>query len=264
MQRMAVIGCGNMASPLVEGFASARKSLQLFTYTPSVTRAQELAQRVGGTCCPTLPELPTTDWMIIACKPQQFSALAEALRPRLSGQEIIVSVMAGITISRISEALGASQVIRLMPNTPVKVNKGVHMLYYPPQIAPEARTFLESLLKPTGLVTTFAEEALINAATAHIGSGPAYVFQMASVLIEDLCRRGIEAEQAKAMVNQMILGAATLMQSSELSATELRDQVTSKAGVTAEVLNSLEAKNWSQSMHEALAAGCARADALSS
>ena len=97
--KIGVLGCGNMASAVVEGMSAS--DTQFITYTPSQTRAISLADKVGGRHVSSLEELGETDMVIIGCKPHQFSTLAGELLEKRVPLKMVVSIMAAISIGDI-------------------------------------------------------------------------------------------------------------------------------------------------------------------
>ena len=102
---MAILGCGNMATPLVENFCNQFENIDIFTYTPSKKSAKNLAERLGGQFCATLKEIPSCNFYLVGCKPQKFGDLSKELRPLLKGDETIVSLMAGKNVRVIKNEL---------------------------------------------------------------------------------------------------------------------------------------------------------------
>ena len=103
--KMAILGCGNMATPLVESFCKQFDNIDIYTYTPSQTRAKDLAERLGGHFCSSLKEIPPCNFYLIGCKPQQFGDLSKKLQPLLQGEGTIVSLMAGKSVGVIKNEL---------------------------------------------------------------------------------------------------------------------------------------------------------------
>jgi pyrroline-5-carboxylate reductase len=250
--KMAILGCGNMTTPLVESFSQQFDNIDLYTYTPSQVRAKELAEKVKGTFCPTLKDIPTCSFYLIGCKPQQFDELAKDLGPFLEGECTIISLMAGKSVEVIKKYLNVKKVVRLMPNTPVKVGQGVHLIYFSPEVEENEARLLEELFSSCGEVFVFENEDQINLVTPYCGSGPAYIFEMARILISDLQSKGISQVGAEKMIKQMIYGASKLMLKSEESPGMLRDKVTSKGGVTAEALKIFGDYKWEESFKVAM------------
>ena len=261
--KLAVLGCGNMAAALVTRFCNEFENLDVFTFTPTNKRAVELAERIGGQACKTIAELPECQFYLIGCKPQQFDKLAEMLRPNLNGSEVIVSMMAGKSTEVISKKLGSPKIIRVMPNTPSQIGKGVQLLYFSKSVDANEQNFVEELFSSSGELFIFQNEDQIDLVTPHCGSGPAFIFELARILISDLEAKGISRVGAEKMIKYMLYGASSLLLNSTDSPTELRNKVTSKGGVTEEALAELERGNLGELFETAITSAYKRAKDLS-
>lgn len=246
--KMAVIGCGNLATAVV----SKIDGVELHTYTPSFTRAEALAKEKGGNAYRELKDLPIVDYLILGMKPQQFPGFAKEFKQYLDPNTVVISLLAGTAVDTINELLGSEKVVRVMSNTPALIGEGLHALYFE-NIAD--KTQVESFFKASGKTLVLDEEEKIDSITCFSGSGPAYVFELARVLSKELEGRGFSAEEASLVIKQTVLGSSLLMSDSKLSPLELREQVTSKAGVTEKVLASIKESGFEELWKKALVAG---------
>jgi pyrroline-5-carboxylate reductase len=199
---------------------------------------------------------------VLAVKPQLFRDASVALKPLVTPSTLVVSIMAGMTISAISQACGGA-VVRAMPNTPAAIGRGITVAVSAKNVSAAQRATADALLRATGLVEWVDDETLIDAVTAVSGSGPAYVF----LLAEELARAGIEAglpaELATKLARETVAGSGELLHRSDQSAETLRQNVTSPGGTTAAALNVLMGKDGLQQlMIRAVAAATARSKEL--
>jgi pyrroline-5-carboxylate reductase len=264
--KIAILGCGKMGQALGKGIYSRFDQWEFFTYTPTLTRACELAKSIKGTAYSSIEKLPDLEIIIIACKPQQFSQLAVELKIRLSKMEtqpLIVSVMAGISVDLINKSLATNKVVRAMPNTPCLVGEGITGLFYPDYIVKEERNLISSLFESVSYVVTVKNEDWIDRITAFIGSGPAYIFELADIMVEKLIRDKMPKEESLEIIKHLFYGAGCLMEKSLLSPGELRDQVTSKGGTTAAALEIFRRKGLQSIMTEAIEQAYIRAKEIS-
>jgi pyrroline-5-carboxylate reductase len=176
--------------------------------------------------------------LVIAVKPQTFSEVGPVLRGYVGRRTLVLSIMAGTTISSISEACGGS-VVRAMPNTPAAIGRGITVAVAAGSVSAGQRAMADALLRATGSVQWIDDEALMDAVTAVSGSGPAYVF----LLAEELARAGVEAGLPEALATTLaretVSGSGELLRRSELASATLRQNVTSPAGTTAAALEVL-------------------------
>lgn len=261
---IGVIGCGNMASAIVKGIHSTFSEIKFYTFTPSYTRAHQLAQKVCGQAVRNLSELSACEILIIACKPQQFSELARELTAAvpLSGK-LIISIMAALSTERISQELGTSLITRVMPNTPAVASLGVSLVFHSPAVSIDLQKKVESYFSACSSVHVLGSEELFDKATVVTGSGPAYVYYFAKTMVDSLVEWGVDANEARVMVTQLFKGSSALMElSSDKTISSLIDEVTSKGGVTICAIDSYRSEDLSGITQRALKAAYQRSKDL--
>lgn len=184
------------------------------------------------------PDLHDASVLVLAVKPQMFADAAPQLRKLVHSTTLVVSIMAGVPITKLSQACGG-KVVRAMPNTPAAIGRGVTVAVADTNVDDAQRNVADALLRATGSVEWIADEALMDAITAVSGSGPAYVF----LLAEELARAGVAAglppELATRLARETVAGSGELLHRSELSSETLRKNVTSPGGTTAAALEVL-------------------------
>lgn len=257
---VSICGCGKMAKALFSDTADFFKEDRVYTYTPSMTRAKELAKELGGQSVENLEELPTSDILFIACKPQQFDELSNQLK-NLNKDSLVVSLMAGVSVAEIKGKLNIQKVVRIMPNTPSQVKEGVTLLYSNEN--GDTVQKVESLLERVGMVYRVSSEDELDYLTGFCGSGPAYVFEVVRIFTEKMGEKNIESKIGKQLMAQTFLGAAKLLLESDASPLELRDNVTSKKGVTFEALKIFQKRDLQGIINEAMDKAYERAKEIS-
>ena len=267
---MAFIGGGNMAGAIVGGLRHAGvDARRLLVVEPQQARRDFLQQQFGVRVQPE-PDAPleAAELLVWAVKPQQFAETARALRARAAGaaRALQLSIMAGVRCAAIERLVGASQVVRAMPNTPALVGRGVSGVYANPACGEGARARAEQVLRAAGSVVWVEQEAALDAVTAVSGSGPAYVFYLMEMMIAGGVELGLSEAVAHRLALATVGGAAALAEASPLSPARLREQVTSQGGTTAAALQVLGARDVAGAFAEALRAAARRsadlADAL--
>jgi len=175
--------------------------------------------------------------IVLAVKPQQADAALPGLRRFAIGDTVVVSIMAGRTISGLRVLLGAdSPVVRAMPNTPAAIRQGITVACPGPGVTPAQRGLCDSLLASVGEVAWVDDEGLIDAVTAVSGGGPAYVFLLAELLERAAAEQGIPAPLARQLARVTVAGSGALLAASAEDASTLRIAVTSPAGTTERAL----------------------------
>lgn len=236
-RRIALVGAGRMGSAMLRGWLRQPGGLGEFcVIEPQPTDdLRELA--VGGEI-KLNAEPQETDVLVLAVKPQGFAAAAAALAPWRSDETLVLSVMAGVTIRGISDALKVTRVVRSMPNTPGAIGKGVTAYAVSAQCNAADKSAAEKLLSPLGSVVGPLDEERMDAVTAVSGSGPAYVFLLAEVLEAAARHAGLDAATAAILARQTVSGAGALLEAGG-DPTDLRKAVTSPGGTTAAALDVL-------------------------
>ena len=180
------------------------------------------------------------DLVVLAVKPQEFMAVGRDLDGRLNSGQTVLSIMAGVRIETVREALNHKAIVRASPNTPAQIGEGISIWTSTTETSAEAREAARSVLVATGQEIYVAEEKYIDMATAVSSSGPAYVFLVMEAFIDAAVHIGLRRDMAEAMVIQTVLGSARYAQATGKHLAELRNQVTSPGGTTTEGLLALE------------------------
>lgn len=202
-------------------------------------RVEELQARHGVRGV-TLEEAAAAGTIVLAVKPHQVPDVLSVLHPALGKDSVVVCIAAGVTLTQLSAGLPEGQgIVRVMPNTPSLVGEGMAGVVPGPHATVEQRDLVVELFQAVGKAVV-VEETSLDALTALSGSGPAYLFYIAEAMIEAGVHHGLSRPQAAELVNQTIRGAGVMLESSDVSATVLRERVTSPAGTTAAALRALD------------------------
>ncbi len=240
--KITFLGGGNMAAALIggligKGFAAA--DIAAVELNPD-NRAKLAADY--GICTYAGPDADAwaCDLIVLAVKPQQMKEACAPLAPHL-GQQLVVSIAAGLRLADLSRWLGGHRrLVRTMPNTPALIGAGVTGLYALPEVDDAGRAAAERVLQAVGSTLWIADEARMDSVTAVSGSGPAYVFLFIEALQKAALDLGFTPEQARQMAIGTTLGAAQLAAQSSEPASVLRERVTSKGGTTAAALAKMD------------------------
>ena len=163
-----------------------------------------------------------------------------------------LSIAAGLSTARLAVLLGRpARWLRVMPNTPAAIGKGISALYAGKDVPAEIIILAHQLLGAVGDVVDLPDEALMNAVTALSGSGPAYVFLLVEIMAVAGEKLGLPTDLSMHLARQTVSGAGALMAASpDKSAGELRQNVTSKGGTTAAALSVLQADDGVQPLFD--------------
>ncbi|MCC5955001.1 MAG: pyrroline-5-carboxylate reductase [Natronohydrobacter sp.] len=233
---MVLLGCGKMGSAMLAGWLARgvpASSVHVIDPNPS-----DWLRGTGVHLNTDLPPAPAV--AIVAVKPQMMGDALPALQALGNGATLFISIAAGTTMARFSEALGAdTPIIRAMPNTPAAVGAGISALIGNAHVSEEQMALAEALLAAVGQTVRLQDEAQMDAVTGLSGSGPAYVFHMIEAMAQAGEAQGLAPDLAMQLARATVIGAGQLAAGSRESAEQLRINVTSPKGTTAAALDVL-------------------------
>ncbi len=198
-------------------------------------------------------------YIFLAVKPKDFAALAQQMKPLIHKRHILISVMAGITLSYLNKSTASVSTsgtkkpmwVRVMPNTPSLIGAGVGALSFSNQVEKKERSLLLSWFNELGYYYE-TEESQMDVVTATTGSGPAFVFTFVQALVDAGVKLGMPREQALKNIIQMVKGSCEFIAKSKKHPYQLRDEVSSPGGTTIEGLLCLSREGFEKSIHLAL------------
>lgn len=250
---LLVIGGGNMGRAIVQGAirAGTLDAALAVVLEPDASKHRAFTE-LGCSACEKPAEAVRVfqdfekpggaGMVLLAVKPQMLAAVAEAVgEPLRSQPRLLMSILAGMTTGRLADALGG-RVVRLMPNTPAQIGKGITALCPGPGANADDLATTRVLFESVGRVVDLPED-LLDAFTAVAGSGPAYVFYLAEAMAAGAQAVGFSRDQALELTRATIAGAAALLEASpETDPGSLRAMVTSRGGTTAAATGVLDAR----------------------
>lgn len=196
--------------------------------------------------------------VVLAIKPQDFQIIGNSLQGQILPEQLVLSIMAGVSIGTLRNQLGHRALVRVMPNTPAQIGKGMAVWTATPEVNDEQRATVRHILQTLGIELYVPDERYIDMATAVSGSGPGFFFLILEAMIDGAVQIGMRRELAAEMVYQTALGSAAFAQQSKLHTAVLRDQVTSPGGTTAEGLRAMEQRGVRAGIIEAIVAAYER------
>lgn len=229
------IGGGNMATALISGLVNPpRAHIRLRVSDPNEAARRHLEDTFGAaTYTDNVQAIEDADVVLLAIKPQSMQAVLEQLTGRTRAGQLVLSIAAGTTVSRIRQALGDDiAVVRSMPNTPALIGHGITGAVASENCNHTQRAQAQEILEAAGEVVWLEDESLMDAVTAISGTGPAYFFLLAEVLADAAREMGLPAETADRLASVTCFGAGAMLASSPGEAADLRHRVTSPGGTT--------------------------------
>jgi pyrroline-5-carboxylate reductase len=241
--KITIVGCGNMGLIYARAFLKyniVSKSDLLLAEKNEVRKQELLKLNIGEVCVVNDKRISESDIIILAVKPQDFNELSGELKQVLKPENIIVSIMAGMKLERIMDALNQKMILRAMPNSPAELGMGMTAFTASKSLSIEQIRKAENLLSTTGRTVFFENEDLLDAVTALSGSGPAYFFYIVKEMIEAGKQMGFDEATSSMLVKQTMLGSFHLMNTANKSLDELIKAVASKGGTTEAALSIFE------------------------
>ena len=234
VKRVGFIGAGNMATALIKGIIGSGlyspDMLNVYDNDPDKLKTMYKTYHVEGVLS-NKELVKACDIIILAVKPQVMNAVLEEIKGEVTKNHVVISIAAGIKIGSIQDLGKDVPVIRVMPNTPALIQRGVSAVAAGEAVTPEQMNIALEILKAVGIAFT-VDEAMMDAVTAVSGSGPGFIFRIMEYFIEAAENQGFDKDTATKMVIRTFLGASMLAEGSELPLSELRKMVTSPGGTT--------------------------------
>ncbi len=266
-RKLTFIGAGNMAQAIVAGLVSSGYPASLITVcAPSEHHRAALAARYGvNHHGDNAAGAHDADVIVLAVKPQLMAEVCRQLAATVDfSGKLVLSIAAGVNVSRFYALLGENlAIVRIMPNTPSLVGKGLSGLFAPSGVSESDRAFSADLMRAVGKICWVEDESGINGVIAAAGSAPAYFFLFMDAMQQQAVSMGFDEPTARMMVLQAASGAAALAEANpDQPFSVLRQNVTSKGGTTAAALQVFEQQQLNHTIAEAMQAAVARAEEM--
>lgn len=248
------IGCGNMGGAIARGVVKKVGGDKVVLANRTIEKAERLA--VDLNCRTGFNEdAAACDFVFLGVKPHLMEDMLVKLRPALkkNPRGVLVTMAAGLTTDRIREMADCNNpVIRIMPNTPASIGKGMIQYCLLDVTREQEDTFLD-VMDLCGRLDQLAED-LIDAASAVSGCGPAYACMFMEALADGGVACGLPRAKAMEYAAQMLLGSAEIALQSGQHPGELKDAVCSPKGSTIQGVRALEANGFRSAVLEAVVA----------
>ncbi len=240
---ISFIGSGVMAEAIIKGLLNKEllTADQLIAADPREERGHELVARYHIRFTTDNAEAAeAADILVLSTKPQVIGGVLNSLNGQGSKPSLVLSILAGVRISTLIDGTGNRSIARAMPNTPAQIGEGIAVWTATPDVPESERDQAKVLLGALGEELYMDDEKFLDMATALSGTGPAYVFLFMEALIDAGVHMGFSRRDAERLVLQTVRGSVDFARESGMHPAELRNQVTSPGGTTAEALYKLE------------------------
>ncbi len=244
--KVAFVGGGNMTRAIAGGLIdSGFPPCDLLISEPAAARRKVLQHELPGCMITRRNDAVAgkAGQIVLAVKPQVLPQVCRELATTVQqSRPVVISIAAGVRSHDIESWLGGNiAVVRVMPNQPALIRKGVSGLYANEQTSDTQRALATEIIAAIGKVVQVSTEADIDTITARSGSGPAYFFLLIDMLIDAGIRLGLDAATAQTLAIETAKGASILADRENEPMKNLIDRVRSPGGTTAAALDSLEA-----------------------
>jgi pyrroline-5-carboxylate reductase len=236
-----------MAEAMISGLLRQKlaRPEDLRTSDTHLQRVQELHEKFGvQPFTDNVLAVEHADVVVLSVKPQRLAELLRSLKGTIPSGAVILSIVAGATIDKISKGLKHNAVVRSMPNTPAQIGEGITVWIASPSVNEAQKETARMILGAFGDEIDVDDENYLDMATALSGTGPAYVFIFMEAMIDAGVHMGFSRHVSEQLVVKTLRGSVdyyeALNQKSSVHVAALKNQVTSPGGTTAEALYYLE------------------------
>jgi pyrroline-5-carboxylate reductase len=262
--RIAFIGGGAMGEAMVKCLLTKKVAAPQDVVVSDVSPVRrELLSREYGVSilADNRKAVANADLIILAVKPQNLPQVMEEIKG-LAPQQLVLSIIAGATLSSLRQGLNHSSVVRAMPNMPAQIGEGMTIWTATAETEQKQKKLAQTILGALGKEIYVTDEKYLGMATALSGSGPAYVFLFIEALVDAGVHIGLPRDMAQELVIQTILGSTLTVEKTGKHPADLRNMVTSPGGTTTEALLQLEKGRFRSLLLEAVAAAYKKAKRL--
>jgi len=234
MNKIAFIGAGSMAEALINGWVSkdvVKPESIMVANRSNKERLELLQKKYGVLPLESYEQLNEADIIILAMKPKDVHEAMKTIKSFIHPNTIILSILAGISMSTIEDGLGKRPIARAMPNTSATIGLSATGIAFNQLVTEEIRAYLFKLLEAIGIVAEVAEDQL-HAITALSGSGPAYIYYLLEAFEKVGLEYGLPGNLVRSLMVQTLAGSAEMINQVKEEPSVLRKKVTSPGGTT--------------------------------
>src|SRR4026207_1672563 len=185
-KQIAFIGPGVMAEAMIAGLLHKKlaKPENIIAAGPRQERSADLHKKYQIQTSPDNASAAShADVVVLSVKPPRLSEVMKAIKG-IHPDALVLSIIAGANIKKISTGLKHKAVVRSMPNTPGQIGEGITVWASSKEVTEEQQETARAILGALGDEVFVEDESYLDMATALSGSGPAYVFLFTEALID--------------------------------------------------------------------------------
>ena len=253
MKKIACIGTGAMGGAIIRAVCNKFDPNNITVSNRTLEKGKSFANDTGCRFADNNKDcIKDAKYIFIAVKPAFLSDLFTEIKNDIPSDAVIISMAAGVKIEKL-ESFAKARYVRIMPNVPAQIAKGMTALSCNDNINSEELSDITEILETAGKVEQVPEK-LMDCVTGVSGSGPAFVFMFIEAMADAAVRCGMPRKQAYTYAAQTVMGSAALVLETGKHPGELKDSVTSPAGTTIEGVAALESNGMRNAVIEAVTA----------
>ncbi len=243
MNNVLIVGCGHMGSALLESW-NKKTNYNFSVIEPKhySSLKKKYSKKINFfKSFEEIKNIKKYDIIVFAIKPQIAEKVIRQFKINLKRNILLISIIAGKKISFFSKILGSQhQIIRVMPNMPASVGKGITCLICKKEISRQHKKISSFLFKKVGEIIWLNKESEIDKITAISGSGPAYFYFFIECLLQASKELNLSDNVSKKLVYNTVFGSIKLLENSTKSAKKLKENIAVKGGTTEAAINIFE------------------------
>ena len=252
---IAFIGGGNMTNAMVGGLIKSKiyNNSEIIVSDKNENKNKILNEKWKiKTIQNNYNAVDNSDIIVLAVKPHSLDSVFNDI----SGIEnkLIISVVAGVPLEIYKHHLKNNKIVRVMPNTPCMIQKGIST-WITNDLDDIEKNKIKKILQSFGEEVFVENENIIDISTAVSGSGPIYTYMLVESMIDASVHLGLHRDKAEKFVHQTVLGSIEYLIDSKCHPTILKNNITSPGGTTANSLNILEKKGFRNTISDAIWSG---------
>lgn len=262
-KNLSVIGVGNMAKAIISGIKNSTLDIsKIYLYDINASQYENILDEKNFASQGIDDAISNADYVLLSVKPQNFPELL----PKIAAlpfckEKLYISIAAGITTDYISSILNTKNVIRVLPNIPMIISKGVSAICYNDNVEPQDFDLVTDIFEASGSVLKIFESDM-NKTIGVTSSSPAYVFKFIKAIYDGAIAQGLPDEYLLRTICDMIIGSAELIKNGIGTPENMISAVASKGGTTERALSVLDENNFEKAIIDAMCACTERADEL--
>ncbi|MEC9309465.1 MAG: pyrroline-5-carboxylate reductase [Chloroflexota bacterium] len=241
--KLSFIGGGTMAEAILNGILQAGLGNPSDIVVGEIVEARRkyLSDTYGIiTTSDNIKAVQNADLTVLSIKPQDLESVSNTLKGQFKRNQSVVSIIAGASLTTLSQYIGHEEIIRVMPNTPAQIGYGMSVWTSAPAVEGANIDLTQSILATIGEEIYVNDEKYLDMATGLSASGPAYVFLIIEALIDAGVYVGLPRDMARLLALQTMYGSTKLAMETGSHPAQLKDMVVSPGGTTAEGVQVLE------------------------